>query len=813
MAGPLTKRQLWLLAVGAAALVPGSVGFDFKTNPAVELCRFANDSNYDASRGLTVSTNTDFLTTFNITPSPSPSEAGRITSNSSRVDLTGDGFSVAVDVKVPSSDTSNITLMKFVVRSSIIMEIVLTPDADVIHFRLINLGKTYAFTAPTRDGLVSDNTNWQRTQTSDWFRITLSFVFSFSDPSVHPEVELVVSDGELGGLEMSPPVFPNVVKRARLDNFGSRFLSTDLGVTAFRQACYDASVGGATAACTTALQLGIGLPVAGCVRAVNVSRNQITYEREVPFTTPSTFGVRCTCPDGGSYVVRGGDSACSSHQCIGGTVDTAVGSCVSKGPADLPDNWQTVVCAPDAEVNVYRNSLTDPDSLEWRTNISNAGFDLVHVRPGGDRSNSFGFNAGLCTCPNGMVYLVGDLFDGCTSVACFGGVSSRTSPQCLSNTGPSAERERTNHGVVCGALASRAPTLAPTAVPTVVPTFAPTLAPGTRPPTTPSPTATPTLVPTARPTASPTDLPTATPSTNPTAHPTGAPTASPTAAPTTSPTSAPTAPTAVPTANPTAAPTAVPTVFPTAAPSAAPSETPTAAPTDTPTTGSPTAVAAAGSDGGGGGDLIIIIVIVVAVLLLLFIIVLVVKRKRRDKTPGQMTPGKLSKDFGRSTTPMEPCEAHASNGNHGKPPNVAWTGDYATVGATTGAQSGEITYGNPNHVENDYGEIAISDTYASVDKPKKNAGEEMYADLQFSRSEKKRGPVKDEDDTVIYTVPTVAQKRSSVEDNYAAVEFIGGNSPTTKPVPRDSEDVVYSTVDTGQGRSVAHKIVVESTGV
>eukprot|EP00035_Acanthoeca_spectabilis_P007332 m.135479 g.135479 ORF g.135479 m.135479 type:complete len:730 (+) comp13906_c0_seq3:186-2375(+) len=666
MAGPLTKRQLWLLAVGAAALVPGSVGFDFKTNPAVELCRFANDSNYDASRGLTVSTNTDFLTTFNITPSPSPSEAGRITSNSSRVDLTGDGFSVAVDVKVPSSDTSNITLMKFVVRSSIIMEIVLTPDADVIHFRLINLGKTYAFTAPTRDGLVSDNTNWQRTQTSDWFRITLSFVFSFSDPSVHPEVELVVSDGELGGLEMSPPVFPNVVKRARLDNFGSRFLSTDLGVTAFRQACYDASVGGATAACTTALQLGIGLPVAGCVRAVNVSRNQITYEREVPFTTPSTFGVRCTCPDGGSYVVRGGDSACSSHQCIGGTVDTAVGSCVSKGPADLPDNWQTVVCAPDAEVNVYRNSLTDPDSLEWRTNISNAGFDLVHVRPGGDRSNSFGFNAGLCTCPNGMVYLVGDLFDGCTSVACFGGVSSRTNPECLSTTGPPSERERTNHGVVCGALPSRAPTLAPTAVPTVVPTFAPTFAPDTRPPTTESPTASPTLVPTARPTARPTDEPSAGPTTSPTALPTAPPTASPTATPTVSPTSAPTPPTASPTAVPTSAPTAQPTVSPTATPTA----TPTTSPVVPPPTESPTVGAAAAGGSGGGSDSSVIVVIVVVLVVLLLVAAAIGYRQGLKRGESRTQPNIDSTVV--QTVPMtnNPINAPRNGGTtaHGQPP-------------------------------------------------------------------------------------------------------------------------------------------------
>lgn len=527
---------------------------------AAELCRIANPPNYDASRGLTFSSNAEFLTTFNVTPSSDPVQVGRIVSNGNNIDLAGDGFSVAVDIKIPSlRNPRNITLMRFVVGTANVLEIVLTPDADVIHFRLANVGTMYAFTATTRDAFLSEDVNWNRTATNDWFRITLTFSFGFSRFLASPEVHLVVSDGNLGGLDDSPPVFPNVIKRARL-----QLSSTDQGVLAFRQACYGSVVNGsARASCATALLLGAGFPVAGCVRAVNVSRNVITFEPPPP-SPITTFGVRCTCPDGGTYAVRGSDSSCSTHQCFGGQVSTAAGSCISKSSVDLPDNWQTVVCAPEAEVNVYRNSENDPDSLAWRTSILNAGFNLGFVRPGpGSFSDHFGFNAGLCTCPNGVVYVVGDLFDGCGSLACFGGVSSRIGTACLSTTGPVSQRERSHHGVVCASLATRGPTLAPTSsAPT---SLAPT-----------APTAVPTAVPTAAPTADPT---------------TTAPTINPSAAPSDFPTSAPTS------------------VSPTSAAPTGSTFGPTASPTPN--------VAAAGSDGGGSDSSIFVLILVVVVVLLL----------------------------------------------------------------------------------------------------------------------------------------------------------------------------------------------------
>jgi len=94
----------------------------------------------------------------------------------------------------------------------------------------------------------------------------------------------------------------------------------------------------------------------------------------------------CTCPDGQSYDVGDNNDACRSLACEGGTA----GSCERK--VDWSRKGKKVTCAAPTE-NYYRT--------------------VSHVGAWG----------GVCTCPDGQSYDVGDNNDACRSLACEGGTA------------------------------------------------------------------------------------------------------------------------------------------------------------------------------------------------------------------------------------------------------------------------------------------------------------------------------------------------------------------------------------------------------
>jgi hypothetical protein len=136
--------------------------------------------------------------------------------------------------------------------------------------------------------------------------------------------------------------------------------------------------------------------------------------------------------------------------------------------------------------------------------------------------------------------------------------------------------------------------------------------------------------------------------------------------------------------------------------------------------------------------------------------------------------------------------------------------------------SGEITYtnlSNGNDAEPAYGSAdspsGDGPTYSTMaqSRGQGSPGEDDYADLEFS-GKKKRTAGNPEDESVIYSLPTVAKRASFGEENYAAVDFgvAAGGTASTLP-PKTDDDTLYSTVDTSKGRSAVTKIVSESTGV
>ena len=97
----------------------------------------------------------------------------------------------------------------------------------------------------------------------------------------------------------------------------------------------------------------------------------------------------CTCPNGQQYKVGDNHNGCRSLACIGG-----VSSGCSKH--DRSGLRKRVTCV----------NTTNPTNL-IEENVPEVG----------------GWS-GTCTCPNGQQYKVGDLHNGCRSLACIGGVSS-----------------------------------------------------------------------------------------------------------------------------------------------------------------------------------------------------------------------------------------------------------------------------------------------------------------------------------------------------------------------------------------------------
>jgi len=140
-------------------------------------------------------------------------------------------------------------------------------------------------------------------------------------------------------------------------------------------------------------------------------------------------------------------------------VNLTADTCVAVRTAST---WQNVRCTSQDEVNMYMNSdhLVNPDAIAWRVNISNRFDDGVHIGNlvANSTRNKFGGFGEVCECSNGMRYNVGDLFNGCTNVACFGG--TRIGP-CIRNT------QFSSHGVVCASGNTRGPTALPTRAPTV----------------------------------------------------------------------------------------------------------------------------------------------------------------------------------------------------------------------------------------------------------------------------------------------------------------------------------------------------------
>jgi len=157
------------------------------------------------------------------------------------------------------------------------------------------------------------------------------------------------------------------------------------------------------------------------------------------------WGGWCQCPNGERYNVGDRGDSCGSLACVGGVAEAC------EEEVDATREGMQAICA-----NHYE-----------------------HVDEG------VGSWGGVCTCPDGQTYNVGDKNDGCAqgslSLACYGGVPG-TCEQ-------SEDESRAGMQVTCAAAPSPAPTPAPTQAPTQAPTEAPTQAP------TAAPTAAPTVAP------------------------------------------------------------------------------------------------------------------------------------------------------------------------------------------------------------------------------------------------------------------------------------------------------------------------------
>jgi len=109
------------------------------------------------------------------------------------------------------------------------------------------------------------------------------------------------------------------------------------------------------------------------------------------FGTPvGVWGGWCTCPDGRVYQVGDEGNMCGSVGCDGGTQGACPGG-------ETEGAFRKVICAPPVEYDFEsHNEVIDEDKTA-------------------------GVWGGTCTCPDGVVYLVGDENNECGSLACENG--------------------------------------------------------------------------------------------------------------------------------------------------------------------------------------------------------------------------------------------------------------------------------------------------------------------------------------------------------------------------------------------------------
>jgi hypothetical protein len=123
------------------------------------------------------------------------------------------------------------------------------------------------------------------------------------------------------------------------------------------------------------------------------------------------WGGLCTCPDGNSYSVGDNHDACGSLACIGGISS----ECVKV--ADPIRDGRKVTCAPASNKTLAATTATTTTTAPTEAPHSNTYEKVANVGAWG----------GLCICPDGQSYNVGDNNDSCESLACIGG----TAGECM----------------------------------------------------------------------------------------------------------------------------------------------------------------------------------------------------------------------------------------------------------------------------------------------------------------------------------------------------------------------------------------------
>lgn len=197
-------------------------------------------------------------------------------------------------------------------------------------------------------------------------------------------------------------------------------------------------------ACTSKSCVGVRITDGTCVcpRAVaetqhafatKLSRSSLQPRPNMYISTSGVVGIwggACTCPDGTVYQVGDWANMCRSMACFAGKA----GTCNQREGV-----WShgLAICAPPKQTPV---TIVDNEA-------PNVGM----------------FGEGLCTCPDGLSYTVGDNNDNCGSLACVGGLAgqcNRSSPRAVSTT-----------RVICAAPDPRHPVSAPAPPTSPCPSF------------------------------------------------------------------------------------------------------------------------------------------------------------------------------------------------------------------------------------------------------------------------------------------------------------------------------------------------------
>lgn len=174
------------------------------------------------------------------------------------------------------------------------------------------------------------------------------------------------------------------------------------------------------------------------------SKSQDTYEY-VGAPKVGGWGGRCRCPSGHVYDVGDNYDSCASLACVGGEIVEPCGEgvlSVSRG------GWR-VKCGLDNEIDEEADPVVaTPAPSPTQTSASDstsANDEYVYV----GQPNVGGWG-GLCKCPSGKIYEVGDNNDGCGSLACVGGTVAK---ECGDG---GISRARAGWRVKCGADTSDA---------------------------------------------------------------------------------------------------------------------------------------------------------------------------------------------------------------------------------------------------------------------------------------------------------------------------------------------------------------------